>query len=171
MARQTLYVGLDLSNVEPTLVRSSGGNLGAAVNRSELNLEVSKLDTVVASKLGLNEVGALYKSVLLAEQEGVTRSVTTTELEGVSYTFTTFDCLLDGWYDTKNIWRSAFFEGEEQIDILGRFFVIGEGMVRIIFQSDEEIPDNKYKMFLQRVPPIPPVAQVPLIPSDQNNLN
>jgi len=167
MPRQDQYISPNYLNVEPIYVAPSGGDVRAAVQRSELDFEVAKLDEQLSSTLRLADVRKLSKWINLDDEEGdCERKTYVNNVSGVDYTYTIFECFVDGWA-TKEFWEAALFQGDEQVFVAHKFVVTAPGVMNVTFQGKEIVPNGAFKILVQRTPEPPPVPVLPV----PNNLN
>ena len=155
MVRETAYSSVDYTQVEPLLVRPSGGSHpSAAVAWSELDAAVSTRIDAIALERAL---ASLFADVPL--DNGITES--RPALEGSdNYFFTRFEIDLPALFGAS--WATRRISDDALLDALGNrlnytydFKITGEGLFTIEFQSASQNPvitNNSLILVVQRRP-------------------
>lgn len=172
MARELAYRSLDMRDVEPILVRPSGGSdPDAAVAWSEL-------ETGLSQKIGMPDLLAALAT--LFEEVLLTRGVTEQRDgdDGTPYFFTRFEHTVPGWTN-DSISEIALIERDTrtQRDYTHTFRPLGPGRFMLEFQSKRAnpvLPDDAYIVRVHCFPNndtlgTPPIVGYELLASPDNH--
>lgn len=156
MARDKAYASVDYTEVEPLLVRSSGGsNPQAAVAWSELESAIADFADEAALE---RAIASLFHDVLLTG--GITEQRAAIEGSDLYY-FTRFEINLPALtgnqlWATRRITDDALLDANgNQIAYSYNFKVTGDGLFTVEFQSASSNPvvaDDQYTLIIQRRP-------------------
>jgi hypothetical protein len=166
MPRQIAYTSLDLRQVDPTLIRPSGGSdPSAAVAWAEL--ETATQGFIKSQQLE-SAIASLFLDIPLTG--GITESRPALEGAG-SYFFTRFEldlvALGGATWATRRISDDALLDSQgNRQEALYNFKITGEGACAIEFQSTLEpaVSDGQYTLVIQRRPT--PISGSTILPKN-----
>ena len=150
MTRETAYRSQDFTDVEPILIRPSGGSdPNAAVAWEELQ---SAIATRLTPQDLESALATLFEEVLLTAGVTDTRAGT----DGTDYFFTRFTITVAGW-QTNKLNEVALIERETGIqrNYSHLFQVTGPGTFFVEFESKRAnpvLPDDAFLLRVQRLP-------------------
>jgi hypothetical protein len=159
MPRETVNKSLDFTQVEPILVRPSGGNPDAAVARVELTEEVNTLNTAISTRLDQADLVDIYETIVLTG--GVTDE--RNGEDSTPYFFTTFEHRIERWVALNPVILEVDLSEANPPHTKRNFFhdfqVPAPGIVRLTFESKiGPFPNDMYRIVVMAVPvPVVPV--------------
>lgn len=170
MARDKAYASVDYTEVEPLLVRSSGGsNPQAAVAWSEMKSAIAdRIDQVTLERA----IASLFCDVSLTG--GITEQRPAVEGSG-SYFYTRFEIDLPTLTNNP-LWATRRITDDALLDIHGNrigylydFKITGDGLFTVEFQSASSNPviaDDQYTLVVQRRPTLAANVNTIIVPKN-----